>query len=66
MTREAVVRRIVLAMALDAEPHAEALLEDNPVHRFDGAMTVTTLEPGGHVHAMVEMGQVRQIGDTDP
>ncbi len=66
MTREAIMRGIVLPVALDAEAHGELRRQDDPVHRFDVAVALAAIDARGNVHAVVEVGEVREIRDAHP
>ena len=66
MAGKAIMRRIVTPMASDAKAHVEALMKDNAVHRFHVAVAVAAIHAGSEVHAMVEMNEVRQVGDPNP
>jgi len=61
VTNKAIVRGVVLPMALDAEAHFEILEKNDAIHPFNVAVAVAAIDPGRQVHAVIEMGQIREI-----
>lgn len=55
-----------LAMAFEAERHAERFCVVNFFHLIDAAMAFNTADAAIHVDGMIEISEVRQLVDLDP